>query len=136
MTLHTGEAFLYSCNFCSKTFRSSANMLVQSPRLTVIWLILIVIVFITFCLVGMHIVSEITRKNTKKIAFKSNSKVVKRYQSIDKHLHLTNNKRNSESTIFAKTKKIKRQITITKYAFNFNCLVYDVSYVLYFRVCS
>lgn len=111
-------------------------MLVLSPRLTVIWLILIVIVFITFCLVGMHIVSEITRKNTKKIAFKSNSKVVKRYQSIDKHLHLTNNKRNSESTIFAKTKKIKRQITITKYAFNFNCLLYDVSYVLYFRVCS
>lgn len=29
VTLHTGEAFLYSCPFCPKTFRSSANMYVN-----------------------------------------------------------------------------------------------------------
>lgn len=32
MTLHTGEAYLYTCTFCSKTFRSSANMYAHRKR--------------------------------------------------------------------------------------------------------
>ncbi|XP_055301985.1 transcription factor grauzone-like [Sitodiplosis mosellana] len=32
MTLHTGEAYLYQCTFCSKTFRSSANMYAHRKR--------------------------------------------------------------------------------------------------------
>lgn len=32
MTNHTGEAYLYECNFCPKTFRSSANMYAHRKR--------------------------------------------------------------------------------------------------------
>lgn len=32
MTLHTGESHLYTCTFCTRTFRSSANMYAHRKR--------------------------------------------------------------------------------------------------------